>query len=234
MPDETPAVRLVDVVKEFGTGDRQVRALDGIRLEIGRGECVAVVGRSGSGKSTLVNMLAGIDVPTRGEVWIGDSELGRMSDAALTRLRRDRIGVVYQFFNLLPTLSAEENVALPALLQGRQEREVRARAVELLREVGLEHRLHALPHTLSGGEMQRVGIARSVMNEPTLILADEPTGNLDSRSAGVVLELLLRVAATHRATLVMVTHSNEVAAAGSRTVELLDGRVLSDRPHPAQ
>jgi putative ABC transport system ATP-binding protein len=223
-----PAVQLVDVVKEYAVGAQQVRAVDGISLEIGVGEFVAIVGRSGSGKSTLLNLLAGIDTPTSGEVWIAGQELSRLSDDALTRLRRERLGMVYQFFNLLPTLSVRENVALPALLAGEKERDVMTRADALLAEVEMSHRKSARPHTLSGGEMQRTALARALIHNPALILADEPTGNLDSRTADQVLDLLRALGEKHGVTVVLVTHSREAAAISQREIEMRDGRILRD------
>ncbi len=228
------AVRLVNVVKEFPLGEQRVRAVDGISLEVPDGQFVAVVGRSGSGKSTLLNLLAGIDVPSSGEVWIGDRELSRLSDDALTGLRRERLGIVYQFFNLLPTLSVRENVALPSLLGGARERDVFPQADALLEEVGMSHRRDARPHTLSGGEMQRTAIARALIHRPTLVLADEPTGNLDSRTADQVMALLGEVGRRHGVTVVLVTHSPEAAAVAERVIELRDGRVLRDEPMVAQ
>lgn len=225
------AVRLVNVVKEFPLGEQRVRAVDGLSLEIPAGQFVAVVGRSGSGKSTLLNLLAGIDTPTSGEVWIGDRELSRLSDDELTRLRRDRLGIVYQFFNLLPTLSVRENVALPALLAGAPEGKVLAKADALLDEVGMSPRRHARPHTLSGGEMQRASMARALIHDPTLVLADEPTGNLDSRTADAVLQQLRNLGDRHGVTLVLVTHSREAAAIAERVIELRDGHVLTDEAH---
>lgn len=224
-----PAVRMLDVAREFGAGEQCVRALDGVSLEISRCEQVAFIGQSGSGKSTLLNLLAGIDRPTRGQVWIDGQELTRLDDARLTRLRRDRIGMVYQFFNLLPTLTVRENVALPALLSGYRERAVLPKVDAYLEEVGLTERRQALPHTLSGGEMQRTAIARALINDPALILADEPTGNLDSRSAEAVLKLLLEVTRRHGSTLLLVTHSSEIAGRMGRLVELRDGRVIRDQ-----
>jgi putative ABC transport system ATP-binding protein len=209
-------------------GETVVRALDALSLEVPAGEFVAIVGRSGSGKSTLLNLAAGIDRPTRGEVWVAGRELSRLTDDELTRERRDRIGIVYQFFNLLATLDVRENVALPSLLARRPERESLARAEGLLAEVGLGHRLRSRPHMLSGGEMQRAAIARALMAEPRLVLADEPTGNLDSRAAAAVVETLGSLAARHGSTVVLVTHSREAAAAARRVVELRDGRVVSD------
>ncbi len=218
----------MDVTREFAVGETRVRALDGLSLDVPAGEFVAVVGRSGSGKSTLLNLAAGIDRPTRGEVWVAGRELSRLSDDELTRERRDHIGIVYQFFNLLATLDVRENVALPALLAHRPEREALARAEALLAEVGLGHRLRSRPHMLSGGEMQRAAIARALMAEPRLVLADEPTGNLDSRAAAQVVDTLGALAARHGSTVVLVTHSREAAAAARRVVELRDGRVVGD------
>lgn len=223
-----PAVRLVDVVKEFPLGAQTVRAVDGISLEVPDAQFLAVVGRSGSGKSTLLNLLAGIDTPTSGEIWVGDRELSRLSDDDLTRLRRDRLGIVYQFFNLLPTLSVRENVALPALLAGKPERETLSRADALLDEVSMGHRRAARPHTLSGGEMQRAALARALIHDPGLVLADEPTGNLDSRTADQVLSLLRALGERHRVTVILVTHSREAAAIAERTIELRDGRIIRD------
>lgn len=223
-----PSIRLVRVSKEYHTGEQHVRAVDDLSLEVPRGQLVAIVGRSGSGKSTLLNLLAGIDRPSSGEIWIADQELSRLDDDALTRLRREHLGMVYQFFNLLPTLSVRENVALPALLAGEKEREVLRRADNLLAEVDLSHRLHARPHTLSGGEMQRTSLARALIHNPTLILADEPTGNLDTRNADQVLGLLRKLGETHSVTVIIVTHSPEAAAIADRVVELRDGRIVRD------
>ncbi len=229
-PDRpAPAVRLVGVSRHHGEGARRVTALDGVTLDFAAGEWVAVVGPSGSGKSTLLNLVAGIDVPSAGEVWVAGRELSKLGDDELTRHRRDRIGVVYQFFNLLPTLSVRENVALPALLAGRPEREVLERADRLIGAVGLSGRSRARPATLSGGEMQRAAVARALIQEPPLVLADEPTGNLDSRAGHAVLETLGALTRERGTTVVLVTHSAEAAALAGRVVELRDGRVAADR-----
>ncbi len=222
------ALRLSDVVKRYGAGDLVVVALNGVSLDVPRGQFLAVVGRSGSGKTTLLNLAAGIDVPSEGEVWIDGQAISRLDDDALTALRRERIGVVYQFFNLLPTLSVLETVALPALLGGAREADVRPRAETLLAEVGLSARRDARPHTLSGGEMQRAAIARALVHAPTLVLVDEPTGNLDDRAAGQVVGLLRVLPARHGATVLLVTHSRDAAALADRGIELRDGRVDSD------
>ncbi len=223
-----PALRFDRVVKEFALGDGVVRALDGLTLEIPAAGFTAVVGRSGSGKSTLLNLAAGIERPDAGEVFVEGQPLSRLPDDALTRLRRVRVGVVYQFFHLLPTLDVRENVALPLLLDGVRERAALERADALLAEVELTPRARARPHTLSGGEMQRAAVARALAHAPALVLADEPTGNLDSRSAAQVVALMASLVRRHGATLVMVTHSHEAADAADRIVTLSDGRIVSD------
>jgi putative ABC transport system ATP-binding protein len=225
------ALRFENVVKQFALGEGHVRALDGLSLEIPAGGFTAIVGRSGSGKSTLLNLAAGIEAPDSGEVYIDGKALSTLDDDALTRMRRERVGVVYQFFHLLPTLDVRENVALPLLLEGTREREALQRADERLAEVGLTARAKARPHTLSGGEMQRAAVARALVHEPALVLADEPTGNLDSRAAVEVVELLAALVRRHGSTLVMVTHSREAAGAADRVVTLSDGRVVSDTPN---
>lgn len=223
-------MRLVDVTKEFPLGEQRVHALDDLSLDVAAGSAVAVVGPSGSGKSTLLNLIAGIDTPTRGEVWVAGRELSKLSDDELTRQRRETVGMIYQFFNLLPTLSVRENVALPALLAGADSTPLLERADRLIDEVGLSHRSEARPHTLSGGEMQRVSIARALIHEPAIVLADEPTGNLDSKSAADVLAILNRMARAHGTTVMLVTHSLEAARVMDRIVALRDGRIESDRP----
>lgn len=222
------ALRFREARKEYALGEGRIRALDGLTLEIPRGEFVAVVGRSGSGKSTLLNLAAGIDVASSGEVWVDGRELSKLSDDDLTRQRRDRIGMIYQFFNLLSTLSVRENVALPLLLRGGGRSEALARADLMLAEVQLGHRGDSRPHMLSGGEMQRAAIARALVHEPALVLADEPTGNLDSRAADQIIRLLADLGRGHGVTVVLVTHSREAAAAAERIVELRDGRVVAD------
>ena len=232
MSDIVDALRLAGVTREYPLGGQTVRALDEFSLRVPRGEFIAIVGRSGSGKSTLLNLAAGIDTPTRGEVWVDGRALRELSDDDRTRLRRDRIGMIYQFFNLLSTLDVRENVALPALLGGRPAREVFARADQLLAELGMAARARARPHTLSGGELQRAAIARALIGEPALILADEPTGNLDSRAAASVIEAIAAAGRRHGVTVVLVTHSPEAASAADRVVELRDGRIRSDEPRP--
>jgi putative ABC transport system ATP-binding protein len=216
------------VTKTYRQGDTEVKALAGVTLDIGAGEFVAVVGPSGSGKSTLLHLLGGLDAPTAGDILIGGTSLGRMSDDEVTIFRRRAIGFVFQFFNLLPTLSAAENVALPLLLDGKRRRDVEARAAAALETVGLAHRRRHRPDELSGGEMQRVAIARALVIEPKVILADEPTGNLDSATGEQILDLIRSANRERRATVVMVTHDAKAAAYGSRIVAMRDGRVERD------
>ena len=225
-----PALRFESVVREFVLGEARVRALDGVTLEFAPATFTAIVGRSGSGKSTLLNLAAGLDRPTSGEVLLAGQPLSRLDDDTLTRLRREHVGVVYQFFHLLPTLEVRENVALPLLLEGVPESRALERASALLAEVGLTPRARARPHVLSGGELQRAAVARALVHEPALVLADEPTGNLDTRSAAQVVELLASLVRRRGSTLVLVTHSAEAAAAAERVVTLSDGRVQSDAP----
>ena len=204
-----------------------MHALDGVSLEIARGEFVAVTGPSGCGKSTLLHLLAGLDTPTSGEIEVDGLALHAAGDAALTDYRRHRLGLVFQFFNLLPTMNVLENVSFPLLLQGVTHGESEARARELLELVGMNERATHFVHQLSGGEQQRTAIARALIHRPSLLIADEPTGNLDSSSAEMVLRVLREVGANQLATLIVVTHSAEVAAAAMRRIEMRDGRLVS-------
>lgn len=218
-------IRLVDVSKIYdGAGDR-VTALAHLSVTVAPGEFVALMGPSGCGKSTLLHLVGGVDLPTSGEVWVDGLALARLSDRALSQFRRDRVGIVYQFYNLLPTMSAWENVALPALLRGLPARAARERAEERLRQVGMLHRKDHWPHELSGGEMQRVAIGRALVNAPSVLLADEPTGNLDSKAGREVLELLARLNAERGVTVLLATHSQEAAAFARRIIHLRDGTV---------
>jgi len=223
-----------DVRKVYRRGAVEVEAVRGVSVAVGGGEMVAVVGPSGSGKSTLLNLLGALDRPSGGEVLVDGRALSTLDDAALTRLRRERIGLVFQFFNLMPLLSAIENVALPLLLNGTARRDAERRAGELLERVGLPHRGGHRPDEMSGGEMQRVAIARALAIAPKVILADEPTGNLDSASGAEVLKLL-RGATADGCALVMVTHDPKAAAIADRVLEFRDGLVVSDlRPAHAR
>ena len=218
-------IRLEQVTRVYPIGGADVRAIDGITLTIPTGEFVALMGPSGCGKTTLINLIGAIDRPTSGGVWLDEERLDLLSDDRLTRLRRTNIGIVYQFFNLLPTLSASENIGLPLLLYGLPAREIAARVARQLEQVGLAHRAHHWPHELSGGEQQRVAIARAIVAEPRVVLADEPTGNLDSVAGGAVLELFQRLNREGRQTIVLATHSAEAARRAGRIVRLRDGKV---------
>ncbi len=221
-------VRLEGVVKTFGRGDRAVHALAGLSLTVPRGAFVTIMGPSGSGKSTLLHLIGGLDIPDKGEIVVDGRSLRSLSDDELTVYRRRNIGFVFQFFNLLPTLSAAENVALPLLLDGQRWPAVRARVEHALDLVGLTPRQHHRPAELSGGEMQRVAIARALVIEPLLLLADEPTGNLDSTTGEEILKLLRHAATAHQQTILMVTHDPRGAAVGDRIVRLRDGRLMAD------
>ncbi|MCW5889639.1 MAG: ABC transporter ATP-binding protein [bacterium] len=221
-------ISLRGVQKVYRQGDADVRALSDVSLDIAPGQFVAVVGPSGSGKSTLLHLMGGLDQPSAGDILIDGTSIARMSDDAITIFRRRHIGVVFQFFNLLPTLSAEENVALPLLLDGRAQREVRPKVEAVLEQVGLGHRRRHRPDELSGGEMQRVAVARALVVDPLLILADEPTGNLDTRTGEQILSLVQDANRSRGATIVMVTHDQRAAGWGNRTVTMKDGAVVGD------
>ena len=222
-------ISLQKVSRYYQAGERSVHALEAVSLTIERHEFVAVVGPSGCGKSTLMHLVAGLDRPTAGEIVVGGLSLTTADDAQLTNFRRRQLGLVFQFFNLLPTMNALENVSLPLLLQGVAPDEATARAEELLQLVGLTNRASHFVHQLSGGEQQRTAIARALVHRPSLLIADEPTGNLDTTSTSRVLDLLRQIACEQRTTLILVTHSPEVAAVATRHVELRDGRIVSDR-----
>ncbi|HEY2615378.1 MAG TPA: ABC transporter ATP-binding protein [Chthoniobacterales bacterium] len=221
-------ISLRNVTRHYKSGERAVHALDGISLEIARHESVAVSGPSGCGKSTLLHILAGLEYPTAGEIFVDGLALHVADDAALTEYRRRRLGLVFQFFNLLPTLNVLENVSFPLLLQGVSPQESEARAAKLLALVGLTERADHFVHQLSGGEQQRTAIARALVHQPALLIADEPTGNLDSRSAATVMQLLEKIAADRLTTLIVVTHSDEVARAASRRLEMRDGKIVHE------
>ncbi len=229
-PLPAPAVRAAAVTKTYGKGDTAVRAVDGISLTVPAGRFLAVMGPSGSGKSTLMHCLAGLDTVTSGAVWVGDVELNTLSEKELTRLRRDRIGFVFQAFNLLPMLSARENITLPLDLAGR--RPERGWLDRVIATVGLADRLEHRPAELSGGQQQRVAVARALAARPDVIFADEPTGNLDSHSGGEILAFMRRAVDEMGQTVVMVTHDPSAAAWADAVVFLADGRLVDtlDRP----
>jgi putative ABC transport system ATP-binding protein len=222
-------IQLTNVTKSYGAG-KDVLALDNITLQIGPGERVAVMGPSGSGKSTLLNLVCGLDEPTSGSVKVDGVELSGLSDDARTRLRREKIGMIFQTFNLLPTLTALENVALPLRLQGLSKKEAESRAASMLSHVGLEPRMMHRPDELSGGERQRVAIARALIFRPPLLLGDEPTGNLDSHTGDEILRLLDELQQEYQSTLLMVTHNAQAASYCNRVVTLHDGRIVEDVP----
>jgi putative ABC transport system ATP-binding protein len=229
-PDATVAARAVDATKVYGKGEAEVRALDGVTVDFATGRFTAIMGPSGSGKSTLMHAVAGLDTLTDGHVWIGDTELGSLSEKKLTQLRRDRIGFVFQSFNLIPTLTAAENITLPMKLAGRKPD---AEWFDLVVDtVGLGHRLRHRPSELSGGQQQRVAVARALAGRPQIVLADEPTGNLDSRTGAEILAFMRTAVLELGQTIVMVTHDPVAAAYADRAVFLADGRIVDELADP--
>lgn len=220
-------VNLKEIVKDYATDGQPVRALDGISLEVEAGEFVAVVGRSGCGKSTLLHIAGAMDFPTSGKVALDGREISRWNDKELTKLRREKVGFIFQSFELLPTLTVAENVELPLLLAEKEH--ARARAVKRLRWVGLEGLEDRLIHQLSGGQMQRVAIARALVQRPRILLADEPTGNLDNATGSAILELIQKLTKAEKLATLMATHSLEAAAMADTVVQLRDGRVAEER-----
>jgi putative ABC transport system ATP-binding protein len=229
---EPPAVSATGVTRRYGSDDSAIDALAGVSIDVRSGEFVAVMGPSGSGKSTLMHILAGLDVPTSGSVSIGGREITGLNDKELTLLRRSEIGFVFQAFNLLPMLSVEENVLLPLQLAGRKPD--RDWVEQVLATVGLTDRRRHRPAELSGGQQQRVAIARALVTEPTVLFADEPTGNLDSRAGQQILALLSDASGAHGQTTVMVTHDPRAAASADRMIYLSDGVVVSDLERPTE
>jgi ABC-type lipoprotein export system ATPase subunit len=219
-------IQLQEVKKIYRRGPEEIQALKGISLKIASGEFVAVTGKSGCGKSTLLHILGGLEAPTSGRVLVDGLDLARLKEPDLTSFRRDRVGVVFQSFNLLFLLTLEENVALPRVLQGAPYPQAREEAVHWLKEVGLESRRHHKPHQVSGGEMQRAAIARALINRPAVLLADEPTGNLDSATAGQILQLFAHLHREWRQTVVLVSHAPEAAAYAGRVLHMQDGVFL--------
>lgn len=220
-----PAIETHDLHMHYGEGDTEVRALDGVDLTIDQGEMVAIMGPSGSGKSTLLHIVGALESPTSGTIAVGGLHYEGLDDKQLTELRRDHIGFVFQFFNLLPSLTAEENVTLPAVVAKRHDPAIRERARALIERVGLGDRMDHLPSELSGGQQQRVSIARALLLSPELVLADEPTGNLDTKSGREVLRVLRELNEDEGHTIVMVTHDAAAAATADRIIFLRDGRI---------
>lgn len=217
-----------DVHKSLAVGEVTVKALRGVSLSVSRGEFVGIVGPSGSGKSTLLGLIGGLDTPTSGKVSIDGTDITRLSERALTRVRNEKIGIVFQQFNLIPTLSALENVALPVQFSSKPAFDATVRATELLTRLGLGDRMHHRPSQLSGGQQQRVAIARALANNPPLLLADEPTGNLDSESTSIVMAALRDIQRDFRTTVIIVTHDTAIAASVDRLVTLIDGHIAED------
>ena len=224
---DSPLLRAQGLRKEYGKNEGFVRAVDNVDLEVARGETLAIMGPSGCGKSTLLHLLGGLDRPSGGELWLDGKRIDRLSERGLANLRRREVGFVFQAFHLMDELTARENVELPALLAGRSPRQARARANELLDQVGLADRGSHLPSALSGGQRQRVAIARSLVNEPLVVLADEPTGNLDSSATLEVLRLFDHLHVSGQ-TLVIVTHDERVAATADRLVSMRDGALVDE------
>ncbi len=229
-PDPGVAARAVDAAKVYGRGEAEVRALDGVSVDFATGRFTAIMGPSGSGKSTLLHAVAGLDTLTDGHVWIGDTELGSLSEKKLTQLRRDRIGFVFQSFNLIPTLTAAENITLPMKLAGRKPDAAWIDTV--VGTVGLGHRLGHRPSELSGGQQQRVAVARALASRPQIVLADEPTGNLDSRTGAEILAFMRTAVREFGQTIVMVTHDPVAASYADRAVFLADGRIVDELADP--
>jgi putative ABC transport system ATP-binding protein len=227
-PGEQPMLEMTEVTKTYRIGGQTVRALDAISLTLTGGEFASVVGPSGAGKSTLLHLLGALDRPNSGSIRFQGKEIGDLDDEHQSEFRRHSVGFVFQFFNLLPTMTAWENVAVPKLLDGARISKVKSRAMELLALVDLADRVDHRPSELSGGQMQRVAVARALMMDPPLVLADEPTGNLDSKTGAAIMALLTDIAHQHGRSVVMVTHNLDAASSTDRVITLTDGRVGSD------
>lgn len=220
-------LRTENLSKIYGTGEKKVNALDNLSLEIKKGEFVSIIGPSGSGKSTLLHMLGSVDQPTEGKIYIEGTDISSMNETEAALFRRKNIGIIYQAFNLIPTLNVEKNISLPMLLDGVEpEKEEFHKIIEML---GLSERLNHFPNQLSGGQQQRVAIGRALIYKPSIILADEPTGNLDSKNSKVILELLKRSNKEYNQTIIMITHDEEVALSADRMITIIDGKITSDK-----
>ena len=215
-----------ELTKKYGQGEAEVIALDHVSFSVERGEFVAIVGASGSGKSTLMNLIGGLDHPTGGSVIIEENDITSMSEDELAIFRRRNLGIIYQFYNLIPTLTAEENIALPWKLDGRKEN--KKRLAEILQLLGLEKRAKHLPGQMSGGQQQRVSIGRALINEPAFILADEPTGNLDSRTGMEIMDILKHANQKYKQTILLVTHDEKIALQAGRIITIGDGKIVKD------
>lgn len=219
-------VKIENLTKTYGKDETEVRALDHVSFSISQGEFLAIVGSSGSGKSTLLHLLGGVDRPTSGKVWIDNTDIYSLNESQLAIFRRRQIGLIYQFYNLIPVLNVEENITLPQLLD-RQEVD-KERLNELVQSIGLKDRLGHLPNQLSGGQQQRVSIGRALINRPAIVLADEPTGNLDSRNSREIIELMKMSNKRYNQTLVLVTHDENIALLANRIIAIEDGRIVRD------
>ncbi|MDO4153432.1 MAG: ABC transporter ATP-binding protein [Clostridia bacterium] len=219
-------VKVEHLSKTYGKGDTQVHALDDVSFTIPQGQFLAIVGPSGSGKSTLLHILGGVDTPTSGYVNIGGTDIGKLDETALAIFRRRQIGLIYQFYNLIPILTVEENLTLPLLLDGRKPD--RKQIENLVSVLGLENRLYHLPNQLSGGQQQRVSIGRALVNNPALVLADEPTGNLDSENSREIMALLRRFNREYKQTVIVITHDENIALSADRVLAIEDGKIVRD------
>lgn len=219
-------LKIEDLRKVYGKGDGEVRALDGVSFTINKGEFVAIIGASGSGKSTLLHLMGGLDKPSEGKVIINDTDIYKQNENSLSIFRRRNMGFIFQFFNLMPILNVEENISLPALLDN--EKVDKKYLEEIIKMIGLEDRKKHIPSELSGGQQQRVSIARALINKPSIVLADEPTGNLDSKNSKEVIELLKATAKRYNQTLILITHDSRIAEQADRIITLSDGKIKSD------
>jgi len=219
-------LRTENLTKTYGIGDTKVTALDNLNLKISKGEFVSIIGSSGSGKSTLLHMLGGVDKPTKGKIYIDDTDISSMNETKLALFRRRKVGLIYQFFNLIPTLTVEKNILLPMLLDGREPK--REEFDKIVKMLGLNERLNHLPNQLSGGQQQRVAIGRSLIYRPAIILADEPTGNLDRKNSESILEMLKISNKDYNQTILMITHDEKIALSADRVIRIDDGKIVSD------
>ena len=221
------AIKTVNLCKIYGTNENEVKALDNVNIEIKKGELVGIIGKSGSGKTTLLNMIGGLDLPTSGKIYIGEKEITGLSDDELTEIRRNKIGFIFQDYNLIPVLNVYENITFPVRLDGRKPDE--GYIDGMLNILELFSKKTALPSSLSGGQQQRVAIARALVNHPEIVLADEPTGNLDMTMGKEVVKLLKKMNELYNQTIVIVTHDQEIAAQMERTIRIIDGRAINDK-----
>lgn len=219
-------LRTENLTKTYGMGDTKVTALNNLNLKINKGEFVSIIGASGSGKSTLLHMLGGVDQPTKGKIYIDDTDISSMDETKLALFRRRKVGLIYQFFNLIPTLTVEKNILLPMLLDGRKPK--REEFDKIVKMLGLNERLNHLPNQLSGGQQQRVAIARSLIYRPSIILADEPTGNLDRQNSESILEMLKISNKEYNQTILIITHDEKIALSADRMIRIDDGKIVSD------